>query len=96
MAGRKIWINFDAHQIFTTHNKPREKCFDLRLFLNHLAEPHFRPLRPKLIQIFLLGICVRVRSRFFDQVGHETMNASSGNKHFLLNLVIIRPTYLNY
>ena len=24
----------------------------------------------------------RVRPRFFDQVGHETMYASSGNKHF--------------
>ena len=24
----------------------------------------------------------RVRPRFFDQVGHETMNASSGNEHF--------------
>ena len=29
---------------------------------------------------------------FFDQVGHETMYASSGNKHFSLNLVIIRLT----
>ena len=25
---------------------------------------------------------VRVRPKFFDQVGHETMYASSGNKHF--------------
>ena len=25
---------------------------------------------------------LRVRPRFFDQVGHETMYASSGNKHF--------------
>ena len=24
---------------------------------------------------------IRVRPRFFDQVGHETMYASSGNKH---------------
>ena len=24
----------------------------------------------------------RVRPRFFDHVGHETMYASSGNKHF--------------
>ena len=24
----------------------------------------------------------RVRPRFFDQVGHESMYASSGNKHF--------------
>ena len=34
----------------------------------------------------------RVRPRFFDQVGHETMYASSGNKHFSLNHVIVRPT----
>ena len=34
----------------------------------------------------------RVRPRFFDQVGHKTMYASSGNKHFSLNLVIIRLT----
>ena len=33
-----------------------------------------------------------VRPRFFDQVGHETMYAPSGNKHFTLNLVIVRPT----
>ena len=24
----------------------------------------------------------RVRPRFFDQVGHDTMYASSGNKHY--------------
>ena len=36
---------------------------------------------------------VRVLSRFFDPVGHETMYASSGNKHFFsLNPAIIRPT----
>ena len=34
----------------------------------------------------------RVRPRFFDQVGHKTMYASSGNKHFSLNLVIVRLT----
>ena len=31
-----------------------------------------------------------VRPRFFDQVGHETMYASSGKKHFFTNLVIVR------
>ena len=36
--------------------------------------------------------CIRVRSRFFDQVGHENTYASSGNKHFSLNLVFVRPT----
>ena len=25
---------------------------------------------------------LRVRPRFFDQVGHDTIYASSGNKHF--------------
>ena len=37
----------------------------------------------------------RVRPRFFDQVGHETMYASSGNTRisiFSLNLVIVRLT----
>ena len=39
MSGREIWINFDAHQILTTHYKHREKyVFDLRLFLKLLAE----------------------------------------------------------
>ena len=34
----------------------------------------------------------RVRPRFFDQVGHQTMYASSGNKYFSLNHVIARLT----
>ena len=33
---------------------------------------------------------IRVRPRFFDQVEHKTMYASSGNKYFSLNLVIVR------
>ena len=33
--------------------------------------------------------------RFFDQVGHETMYASSGNKHFLTKSCH-RQTYQNY
>ena len=39
-----------------------------------------------------VALCTRVRPRFFDQVGHETMYASSGNEHFSLNLVIVRLT----
>ena len=38
---------------------------------------------------------IRILPRFFDQVGqngHETMYASSGNKHFSLNLVIVSLT----
>ena len=34
----------------------------------------------------------RVRPRFFDQVGHETTNASIGNKHFSLNNDLVRFT----
>ena len=30
--------------------------------------------------------------RFFDQVGHQTPNASIGNKYFSLNDVIVRLT----
>ena len=37
----------------------------------------------------------RVRQRFFDQVGHETMYASSGNKHFFTKSCH-RQTYQNY
>ena len=37
----------------------------------------------------------RVRPRFFDQVGHETMYASSGNKHFFTK-PCHRQTYQNY
>ena len=37
----------------------------------------------------------RVRPRFFDQVGHKTMDASSGNKHFFTKSCH-RQTYQNY
>ena len=37
----------------------------------------------------------RLRQRFFDQVGHETMNASSANKHFFTKSRH-RQTYQNY
>ena len=35
---------------------------------------------------------IRDRPTFFDRVGHETMYASSGNQHFSLNYVTVRPT----
>ena len=38
---------------------------------------------------------IRVRLRFFNQVGHETMYAFSGNKHFFTKLSH-RQTYQNY
>ena len=37
-------------------------------------------------------LCSRVRPRFFDQVGHQTTNASIGNKHFSLNNDLVRLT----
>mgnify|MGYP001444650994 CR=1 FL=1 len=37
----------------------------------------------------------RVRPRFFDQVGHESMYASSGNKHFFTKSCHLQ-TYQNY
>jgi hypothetical protein len=41
------------------------------------------------------GLKTRVRPRFFDQVGHETMYASSGNKHFFTKSCPCQ-TYQNY
>ena len=38
---------------------------------------------------------VRVRPRFFDQVGHQTTNASSGNRYFFTKYCN-RQTYQNY
>ena len=38
---------------------------------------------------------VRVRPRFFDQVGHEAMYASSGNKQFFTKSCHLQ-TYQNY
>ena len=38
---------------------------------------------------------VRVRPRFFDQVGHEAMYVSSGSNHFFTKSCH-RQTYQNY
>ena len=43
----------------------------------------------------LWDIAVRVRPRFFDQVGHEIMYASCGNKKFFTKSCH-RQTYQNY
>ena len=40
-------------------------------------------------------MAIGVLSRFFDHVGHETMYASSGNKHIFTNSCH-RQTYQNY
>ena len=58
------------------------------------------PLHPFKIyrefRIFIKGkLHIRVHSRFFDQVGHETMFASSGNKHFFTKSCHCQ-TYQNY
>ena len=45
--------------------------------------------------VFKTDILTRVRPRFFDQVVHETMYASSGNKHFFTKSSH-RQTYQNY
>ena len=38
----------------------------------------------------------RDRPRFFDQVGHQTTNASIENKHFSLNSAVVRlPKIMN-
>ena len=44
---------------------------------------------------FLSVVWIKVRPRFFDQVGHETMYAPSGNKHFFTKSCHPR-TYQNY
>ena len=40
-------------------------------------------------------VYIRVRPRFFDQVGHETMYSSSENKHFFTKSCHSQ-TYQNY
>ena len=42
--------------------------------------------------LFNIPIGNRYRHRFFDQVGYETMFASSGNKDFYLDNVTVRRT----
>ena len=41
------------------------------------------------------GLAVRDRPKFIDQVGHQTTNASIGNKYFSLNIVIVRLTKIS-
>ena len=56
------------------------------------AETVTLSLNPRQIQVRdCRDPTIRVLSRFFDPVGHETMYASSGNKHFSLNNVTVRP-----
>ena len=43
----------------------------------------------------MIGFSVRVRPRFFDQVGHQTTNASIGNK-YLSTKLCHHQTYQHY
>ena len=52
-------------------------------------------LNTKYLPKVIGNISPRVRPRFFDQVGHETMYASSGNKDFFTKSCH-RQTYQNY
>ena len=55
-------------------------------------------MAPKVVHLpylFPPHLYSRVRPRFFDQVGHETMYASSGNKHFFTKSCHCQ-TYQNY
>ena len=45
-----------------------------------------------IIEVYYQGMISRDRPRFFDQVGHQTTNASIGNKYFSLNNVVVRLT----
>ena len=56
---------------------------------------HFGVYESQNLSLIYLYICIRVRPRCFDQVGHETMYASSGNKHFFIKSCH-RQTYQNY
>ena len=48
-----------------------------------------------LIPLSCYSLAARYRSRFFDQLGHETMYASCGNKHFFTKSCHPQ-TYKNY
>ncbi len=67
-----------------------------KYFSHHSLRPSCKRIlfqwQPEIIGKKMLN---RVRPRFFDQVGHETMYASSGNKHFFTKSCH-RQTYQNY
>ena len=67
----------------------------------NLPETHFLKIKDKnkfiikILNSLSLKAYIRVRPRFFDQVVHETMYASCGNKHFFTKSCQ-RQTYHNY
>jgi hypothetical protein len=60
--------------------------------LSHNLNVLLKPIKQHWLARYLFS---RVHPRFFDQVGHETMYASSGNKHFVTKSCR-RQTYQNY
>ena len=70
-------------------SKLRERSTKFTWVTNKQNIVYFLPKAPHLSSL-LFSLLTRVLPRFFDQVGHETMYAFSGNKQFSLNLVIIR------
>ena len=74
------------------HTDRSSFCFSIAVFQNVVLElaPSFNDW-----QILCAGACTRVGPRFFDQVGHETMYASRGNKHFFTKSCHLQ-TYQNY
>ena len=62
------------------------------ILLQYIFSDSIDPLQTENTYIWRL---LRVRPRFFDQVGHETMYVSSGNRHFFTKSCY-RQTYQNY
>ena len=92
----KFWF-FKTTQIVCHQNINSFKCQSLRkelkwayLFLRKAVNMRYLLLQSA--TFFRPDLVIRVRPRFFDQVGHEIMYASNGNNIFSLNPVIVRPT----
>ena len=65
-------------------------CSDLKVVVTMYVFPHeFFCCSGALLSVMLV---IRVRPRFFDQVGHETMYVLVETLIFSLNPVIVRPT----
>ena len=55
-------------------------CYQNRKYFKRW--PRFDPITFNENSNYGRETCIRDRPRFFDQVGHQTTNASIGNKHF--------------
>ena len=77
------WPNWPCYLADSLKTAPRILIFSIAMGAEYLfymksIENHARAF----LALIILPIGTVVRPRFFDQVGHETMYASSGNKHF--------------